>query len=291
LISLLTFYTYYYNINFQEKITVENKQLRGVIIMRFRLLIVFIIFMTFITCIMIKGNNRSYASSKGSNYTESVDGVNFDMVYISSGTFKMGQAGIAEPVHSVTLSDFYIGKCEVTNREYALYDPGHKGQWADEKNPVETVSWDKSVDYCTWLSEKTGKTYRLPTEAEWEYACRAGTTTTYYWGNSMDDNYCWYDKNSGDKVHPAGQKKSNSWGLYDMSGNVWEWCNDFGDTRDYLSSNPVTDPSGPKTGGRRIFRGGCWCYNALDCRSANRNSGGPDQSYYYCGFRICRSGK
>ncbi|MEQ8189965.1 MAG: formylglycine-generating enzyme family protein [Candidatus Eremiobacterota bacterium] len=206
-----------------------------------------------------------------------------DMVFIKGGTFQMGQTDIAMPVHQVTLSDFYIGTYEVTNKEYSLFDPEHENP--GDNLPVVNVTWDEACAYCQWLSGKTGKTYRLPTEAEWEYACRAGTTTEYYWGTEMDDEFCWYFGNSEGKVHPVGQRKPNLFGLYDMMGNVWEWCSDwFGD---YPAEEEI-NPAGADFGTFRVYRGGCWCYDAYCCRSAIRNSGAPMFSYDYLGFRIVK---
>jgi formylglycine-generating enzyme required for sulfatase activity len=189
------------------------------------------------------------------------------MVFIKGGTYEMGLKNYTE---TVTVGDFYIGKYEVTNKEYCEYDPVHKGEWSDSDYPVESVSWNDAVGYCKWLSNKTGKNYRLPTEAEWEYACRAGSTTDYYWGNTIDGSYCWYSDNSGDQVHTAGQKHPNAWWLYDMAGNVMEWCSDR-----YDNSNSY-----------RIERGGCWGGCCVCCRSGYRDKDKPDYRGYGVGFRI-----
>ena len=170
--------------------------------------------------------------------------------------------------------DFYIGKYEVTNKEYCQYAPTHKGKWSDDSYPVETVSWDDAMAYCQWLSNKTGKNYRLPTESEWEYACRAGTKTNYYWGDKMDGAYCWYEDNSGDIIHPVGEKKPNACGLYDMSGNVWEWCSDYW----------------PNSCSKfRVIRGGSWFDCADNCQSQFSNYDSPTYRFYGIGFRIVRS--
>lgn len=130
--------------------------------------------------------------------------------------------------------------------------------------------------------------YRLPTEAEWEYACRAGATTDYSFGNSDAElgDYGWYDENSGGKTHPVGKKKPNAWGLYDMHGNVWEWCQDW--HGDYPSGS-VTDPTGPVSGSRRVYRGGSWLNVAWFCRSADRDGDAPANRSHYLGFRVLRS--
>jgi len=210
-----------------------------------------------------------------------------DMVYIEGGTFQMGSndcGSSAKPVHKVTVSSFYMGKYTVTNREYCKYVPSHENP--GDNLPVVQVSQEDGVDYCNWLSEKTGHSYRLPSEAEWEYACRAGSTTKYYWGDKMESSYCWYIGNSGKHIHPAGEKKPNMWNLYDMSGNVWEWCSDFYGN---YPSGSVINPAGPDTGFFYIFRGGDWNGLALGCRSAYRNYGIQHDRCKYIGFRIVRS--
>ncbi len=131
-----------------------------------------------------------------------------EMVYIEGGTFEMGSNNgnsDEKPVHKVTLDNFYTGRYEVTNREYRIYNPRHKGSSSKPDCPVECVSWNDATEYCMWLSKNTGKNYCLPTEAEWEYACRGGSNTEYYWGDDMDDSYCWYINNSFGKVHPVGK--------------------------------------------------------------------------------------
>ena len=228
------------------------------------------------------------AAKTGNTYTEKVDGVSIEMVHIKGGTFNMGSnngESNEKPIHSVTVSSFYMGKYEVTNREYMIYDPKHKGCWSEKNYPVECISWDDAVGYCKWLSKKTGKSYRLPTEAEWEYACRGGTTTEYYWGDDMDGSYCWYCSNSDSKLHPVGEKLPNPYGLYDMNGNVWEWCSDwYGEN--YYSHSSSTNPQGPSSGSGRVWRGGC-CYNYDHyCRSGIRYFYSPGYRNGYLGFRL-----
>ncbi|MEQ8221328.1 MAG: bifunctional serine/threonine-protein kinase/formylglycine-generating enzyme family protein, partial [Candidatus Eremiobacterota bacterium] len=212
-----------------------------------------------------------------------------EMVYITGGTFIMGSdKWIKEekPFHGVSVGSFHAGKYTVTNKEYCLYNPCHDNP--GDRFPAVNVSWNDAVEYCRWLSRMSGKNYRLPTEAEWEYACRAGTGTDYYWGNEINGDYCWYDGNSGHKIHQTGEKKPNQWGLYDMSGNVWEWCSDWYDNNYYCVS-PLTDPQGPHRGTRKVKRGGGWDYDAHRCRSAGRSGSNPDYRNNCLGFRLVRT--
>jgi formylglycine-generating enzyme required for sulfatase activity len=215
-----------------------------------------------------------------------------NMVFIPPGTFRMGSPtnevdrGEWEgPQTAVTISrGFWMGKYEVTQGEYLAVmgsNPSHFG--GDTNRPVEQVSWDDATNYCALLTEReqaagriaTNSVYRLPTEAEWEYACRAGTSTRFSYGDDPGytnlTHYAWYNANSGETTHPVGQKMPNPWGLHDMHGSVWEWCQDC-----YSESLPggiALDPQGPATGQGRVFRGGFWYYydeDARYCRSAGR---------------------
>ena len=161
------------------------------------------------------------------------------------------------------------------------------------RNPVETVTWEGAVSFCKKLSNMPeGKVagrvvYRLPTEAEWEYACRAGSTTSYSFGDSAKSlgNYAWFDENSYSHTSPVGYRKPNEWGLYDMHGNVFEWCQDW---QDSYRSGPAADPQGPSVGLYRVRRGGSWLYDAGYCRSAYR-SGNDPSNRLYSGFRVALS--
>ncbi len=231
-----------------------------------------------------------------------------NMVRIPAGAFLMGSPLTEkdrdldeDPLTQVELAlNFWMGKFEVTQGEYeALMGDNPSRFKGDPKLPVEQVAWKEAVAYCTRLTEleqnagrlPKGYTYRLPTEAEFEYACRARTTTRFSFGDDPDytliDQYAWYSNNSGSKTHPVGQKKPNAFGLYDMHGNVWEWCWDWYDSR--YAGVTVTNPSGPATGGSRIFRGGGWDYVASSCRSAFRNNVGPTRQTEYLGFRVVLS--
>jgi formylglycine-generating enzyme required for sulfatase activity len=226
--------------------------------------------------------------------------IGMDFVLIPAGKFMMGsETGVnnEKPGHEVSISrPFYLGKYEVT-----------QGQWQEvmESNPsrfiggffnrarnlpVEMVSWEEVQEFIRKLNAKEGDTkYRLPTEAEWEYAARAGTTTSYSFGNDARqlDEYAWYEGNSGRKTYPVGQKKPNAWGLYDMHGNVWEWVqNWYGDLYD---TGSVTDPQGPPGGSYRVLRGGSWLLDAGLCRSVVHDSDHPDGRRGNLGFRLLRT--
>lgn len=206
-----------------------------------------------------------------------------EMVYLKGGTFNMGSN--ANGFRTVKVSGFYIGKFEVTNREYWKYDPNHKGKWSKADYPVESVSYIEVANYCKWLSSKTGYKFRLPAEAEWEYACRAGTNTEYYWGNSMNDDYCWYCRNSNNQIHPVGQKKPNGFGLYDMSGNVAEWCMNYNDVSLFSQAGPVNIQDSAS----RTIRGGAWNYADSFCASGNWSGAAPTSRWGDLGFRLVRT--
>ena len=231
-------------------------------------------------------------------------GVQLKLAPISAGKFMMGSpkgsvgAAFDESdrhkkndvfQHEVTLSrDFLIGVTEVTQKQYLSVTGKNPSVFRGDTLPVDNVSWEDAVKFCELLSAKTGKTVRLPTEAEWEYACRAGTTTRYYFGDDLDlallADHAWYEANSDRKTHPVGQKKPNAWGLHDMAGNVWEWCADR--YKGPYEDKTVTDPKGPPTGDLRILRGGCWETGPLSARSTNRGAILSTRATSRFGFRI-----
>ena len=187
-----------------------------------------------------------------------------------------------------------MAKNEVTFAQYDKFAEAtgrskpSSGGWGRGNRPVINVSWQDAVDYCAWLIRQTGRHYRLPTEAEWEYACRAGSEAAYCFGDDekLLRDYAWYEKNSGKKTHPVGEKKANAWGLQDMHGNVWEWCWDWWD--DYPSGE-LKNPRGPKEGSSRVLRGGSWYFDEIALRSADRYWSNPALSNGYLGFRCSRS--
>ncbi|MCY3021958.1 MAG: formylglycine-generating enzyme family protein [Planctomycetota bacterium] len=193
---------------------------------------------------------------------------------------------VERPAHEVTLTKpFYTGKYEVTQEQYAQVMGTNPSQFKGASLPVETVSWDDGSAFCKKGSEKTGQTVRLPTEAEWEFACRAGTITTYYTGDGEADpgRAAWYNANSKNTTHSVGQKTANAWGVYDMHGNVWEWCQDW---LEEYKPGAVVDPQGPPDGQGRVLRGGSWSHHPGDCRSASRGGGDPGNRNHVIGFRV-----
>jgi formylglycine-generating enzyme required for sulfatase activity len=222
--------------------------------------------------------------------------------WIPPGTFTMGspamdldRADDEGPQTAVTLTEgFWMGKYEVTQGEYRAVVADNPSRFRDPNRPVEQVTWSDATNYCATLTAQersagrlpAGWAYRLPTEAEWEYAARAGTTTTLSYGNDSRykqlEKYAWYYANSGGTTHPVGQKRPNPWGLYDMSGNVWEWCWDWFGT--YLGGS-LSDPTGPGSGSDRVLRGGGWLVVEQGCRSAFRVRNSPGLRNSYTGFR------
>ena len=222
------------------------------------------------------------------------NGVTMKLVRIPAGTFVMGSPmtesdrdGDEGPQRRVTLtSPFYIGATEVTQDQYAAVMGENPSHFPGPQNPVEQVNWEDAVAFCKALSQKIGKKGRLPTEAEWEYACRAGSSTRFYFSDEDKtlSEYAWYGRNSGDVTHPVGQKRPNAWGLFDMHGNVWEWCGDWF-ASGYANAKTI-DPQKLGAGESRVLRGGSWNSLVKRCRSANRNRNAPKCRNYYCGFRV-----
>ena len=234
---------------------------------------------------------QGWASEK--TYTNSIG---MEFVLIPSGSFMMGAGPNFEdassdetPRHHVTISKaFYLGKFEVTQSQWVAVIGDNHSKFKGRSNPVDTVSWDYARYFVRKLNQMEGTDkYRLPTEAEWEYAARAGTESTYSFGDDASDlgGYAWYWDNSGEKTHPVGQKGANAWGLHDMHGNVREWVQDwYGEN--YYSQRRSTDPQGPSSGKYRVLRGGGWIDFAGFCRAAHRDFNTPDGRNNLCGFRV-----
>jgi len=270
-------------------------------------------------------------SPKLQYFTEKSGNVSFDMVFIKGGAFEMGgnENEDEKPVHAVSVTDFHLGKYPVTVAEFEQFvqakkyltdaDKGdgsyvYKGnKWekqsgvnwkcgvdgklrplSDYNHPVIHVSWNDAVAYCEWLSEQTGKNYRLPSEAQWEYAAGGGSRNRTKWAGTNSENelekYAWFSKNSGNTTHPVGELAPNQLGLYDMSGNVWEWCQDSYSEKYYeecKAKGTVENPIGPVRGSHRVSRGGSWLIDAKYTRTALRNYGSrPGARYDTNGFRV-----
>ncbi|PYS90984.1 MAG: formylglycine-generating enzyme family protein [Acidobacteria bacterium] len=226
----------------------------------------------------------AHSDAQPSNVTNRVE---IELVWISPGSFMMGSDKYDDekPMHRVTISEgFYMGKYEVTQAQWQAVmgnDPSH---FRGDDLPVENVSWNDTQEFINKLNAQSdGYTYRLPTEAEWEYAARAGTTGNY--AGDLDA-MAWYEKNSGSKTHPVGSKQPNGFGLYDMHGNVWEWVQDW--YHEAYAGAP-TDGSAWLSGGEqkyRVLRGGSWNSYAYNLRSANRGRLAPDYRFSLLGFRV-----
>ena len=215
------------------------------------------------------------------------------MVYVSGGTFTMGatseQGSDAwddeKPAHSVTLSGYYIGKYEVTQKLWKAVMGSNPSNFKGDNLPVERVSWNDVQEFLRKLNAMTGKNYRLPTEAEWEFAARGGNSSRgyKYSGSNSLGNVAWYYDNSGSGTHAVGTKSPNELGIYDMSGNVWEWCQDWYGS---YSGSSQRNPQGPNSGSSRVFRGGCWSYDARFCRVSIRGYNTPGYRLNHLGFRL-----
>jgi formylglycine-generating enzyme len=221
--------------------------------------------------------------------------IDANMVSVKGGCFQMGDTfgdggSDEKPVHQVCVGSFKMSRYEVTQEQWLAVMGNNPSHFAEcgLKCPVEKVSWDDIQDFLSRLNSATGKQYRLPTEAEWEYAARSGGKSEKWAGTSSESSlgqYAWYDPNSGEKTHPVGQKQPNGLGLYDMSGNVWEWCYDWYD-ENYYSSSPKQNPPGPTSAKYRVLRGGCWNDDASLARAANRLNDTPANRDNYSGFRV-----
>ncbi len=251
------------------------------------------------------------------NDTKATDGATsktpeIEMAQLPGGAFMMGDKDeVDAPPHEVVVSPVYMDKHLVTQEQYQNIMGDNPSRWKADKNPVEQVRWSDAVKFCnarsrleglqpcynleTWQCDFEANGYRLPTEAEWEYACRAGTQTTYFFGNDVSKlgDHAWFDKNSGGHPQPVAQKRPNPWGLCDMIGNVWQWCNDFYQV-DYYQQSPRENPRGPKEGENKVVRGGAWKFSGDNCRSGYRYNEAPGYvdvcfGYDIYGFRCVRN--
>lgn len=222
-------------------------------------------------------------------------GVKLELVLIPAGSFNMGDAkghGWEKPVHKVTITKpFFLGKYEVTQEQWESIMADNPSHTKGPKHPVECVSWDDCQQFLVMLNARTGKQggkFTLPMESQWEYACRAGSASAFCFGDDEKQlgEYAWHAEDYDAKTHPVGTKKANAWGLFDMHGNVWEWCQDWFSA---YETGAATDPSGPEKGTDRVYRGGCARDSAGDCRSAHRISGTSDLRFMMLGLRVCRA--
>ena len=224
------------------------------------------------------------------------DGISIDMVRVEAGTFTMGATAEMKkpmdhekPTHRVTLTnDYYIGKYEVTQALWQTVMGNNPSKFKGDNLPVEQVSWDDCQDFLSKLNRITGKTFRLPTEAEWEYAARGGNKSRGYQYSGSNNllDVAWFWDNSGCRTHAVGTKQANELGIYDMSGNVWEWCQDWYGA---YSSSSLVNPTGANSGSYRVYRGGCWIKYAGDCRSSCRYYYKPDHRDSDLGLRLVLS--
>ena len=256
------------------------------------------------TITITKGERKQVTAtlSKGKpEETFTVNGISFTMKLVEGGTFQMGATseqgddayGDEKPAHSVTLGSYYMGETEVTQALWKAVmgtEPSFNGGWVNDCGrgndyPAYRVSWNDIQEFVTKLNRFTGKQFRLPTEAEWEYAARGGKRSNgyKYAGSSNIGSVAWYTDNSGSKTHPVKGKNPNELGLYDMSGNVWEWCQDWYDS---YSNSTQTNPIGPSNGSFRVLRGGSWYNSARSCRVSCRYCSGPDHWLSISGFRL-----
>lgn len=244
----------------------------------------------------IQGNDICFkvkAYRTGEDKTFTVGDVSFTMVFVEGGKFTMGctseqkQDGLdnEKPTHSVTLADYYIGETEVTQDLWNAVMASNPSYWKGGNLPVENVTYNEVKTFISSLNRLTGYTFRLPTEAEWEYAARGGKKSNGYKfsGSNSIELVAWYFGNSGNKTHAVKGKRANELGIYDMSGNVAEWCNDW--YCEYSRSSQ-TNPKGPSSGSNRLMRGGSWLDNARHCRVSRRDLYGPSTCDINQGFRL-----
>jgi formylglycine-generating enzyme len=220
-----------------------------------------------------------------------------EFIFVKGGCFRMGDTfgdGFPDekPVHEVCVDDFWVGKYEVTQAQWQKVMENNPSDFKKGGSyPVETVNWADIQAFTEKLSATSKKQYRLPTEAEWEYAARSGGKPEKWAGTSEQKalgEYAWYDANSEKQTHPVGQKKPNGLGLYDMSGNVLEWCTDWYE-KTYYTRSPKENPKGPENDKYRVLRGGAWLFGAVDARVSNRIRFNPSHRSYGIGFRLVLS--
>ena len=255
------------------------------------------IFLTFLLCCCLKANCQVNSDS-GSfvNYTETGNNVNIAMIAVQGDTFMTGCTSEQDndcndsekPAHRVTVSDFYIGKYEVTQAQWKAVMGNNPSRFKGDNLPVEQISWNDVQEFISKLNAQTGKQYRLPTEAEWEYAARGGKNSKgyKYSGNNTVNEVAWIDSNSGQSTHAVGTKLPNELGIYDMSGNVMEWCSDW---LSQYTINAKLNPIGANAGTHHVGRGGSFRSTERVVRVSARAGNKPDDRGMNLGFRLARS--
>ena len=238
----------------------------------------------------VYGYGEGPDSQPGEVQTVTVNGVSFRMITVEGGSFQMGSTDGDDdemPVHEVSLNSFAIGQTEVTQELWQAVMESNPSNFTGNKRPVEKVSWNQCQTFISKLNQLTGKNFRLPTEAEWEYAARGGNKSkgfTYSGSNNIDD-VAWYKSNSNNATHDVGTKAPNELGIYDMSGNVYEWCQDwYGEN--YYSKSVVNNPTGATSSNSRVLRGGSWADDSKDCRNTYRYDYAPTYDFFFIGLRL-----
>jgi formylglycine-generating enzyme required for sulfatase activity len=253
---------------------------------------------TLILCVMLVGFTAAPSVKEELEHANDTSDQSIAMIYVRGGTFTMGCTNEQDsdcfddekPAHQVTLSSFYIGKYEVTQAQWKAVMGNNPSKFKGDNLPVDGVTWHKAQEFISKLNQKTGKNYRLPTEAEWEYAARGGNQSRNYKysGSNQVADVAWYTSNSGSTTHPVGTKQANELGIYDMSGNVCEWCNDWAGN---YSSSSQTNPTGASSGTLRVLRGTGWLNFAKGARVSHRNFITPGSGYNAIGFRLVSNSK
>ena len=263
------------------------------------LIVVFLTSFNFVSLSQAKSADEPNAPPKQNRI---IPGLDIECVYVKAGTFRMGSAESGpndeKPVRQVKISrGYWMGTCEVTQAQWYALMGTDPSKYKGDELPVEMVSWHETAEFCRKLTQRERKTsrlpdgcvYRLPTEAEWEYAARGGTNSRNfkYPGSNDPEEVAWHHPGSMDETHSVGTKRPNELGLYDMSGNVWEWCLDWY-APDYYANSPKADPVNNNYGDKtyRVCRGGSWGLYPTHCRSANRGGGTPTGNFYSYGFRV-----
>jgi formylglycine-generating enzyme required for sulfatase activity len=267
-----------------------------------RIIALIVIFLSTLNCVLFAQAESADEPNAPTKQNWIVPDLGIKCIYIEAGTFQMGSAESGpndeKPVHEVKISrGYWMGTCEITQAQWLALMGTDPSKYKGNELPVEMVSWHEVVEFCRKLTDRErkkgklpdGYVYRLPTEAEWEYAARGGIKSQgfKYPGSNDPEEVAWHHPGSMDETHPVGTKRPNELGLYDMSGNVWEWCLDWY-ASDYYTKAPKIDPINNNHGDKtyRVCRGGSWGLYPTHCRSANRGGGTPTGRFYSYGFRV-----